>query len=764
VLILNAEAVRGLVALPGPNLLTRTGFMMRVVPLMLVMTCGVCISGCHHESAPNGQSSAAVHKFGQVDEARLAKANQEPDQWFTPGRDRAGSYYSPLSSINSGNVGRLGFAWDYKLGTTRGLEATPVVVDGVMYTTGNWGRVYALDAASGRELWTYDPQGDGQWGRYACCDAVNRGLAAWGGRIYVVSLDGYLHGIDAQTGQRIWRVDTLPERREKGFHYFVTGAPVLAGELIVIGNGGADFKGGRGSVSAYDLQSGAFKWRFYTVPRDPRLGPEEQQHLEAAVKTWPSGYDWTIGGGGTAWDGLAYDPDLRLVYLGTGNASPYHGESDRAYQGDQLFTASIIAVHVDTGEMAWYYQEVPGDSWDYDSTSKLTLADLQIDGRIRKVIMHAPKDGYFYVLDRATGEFLTGKPFVYINWTKGLDLKTHRPIKEPAADWGSAPALVYPSAFGAHSWQPMSFSPKTGLVYVPVIDAPMVYVNTSRRRAGLIEGNFELAFFFPEDYDPKELESLYGQLPLLETLSPDRMSSPRSRGLIRAIEPLSGQVVWEQQTASRWDGGVLSTGGNLAIQGDAAGYLNVYAADSGQLLKRIDVGTSILAAPMTYRVNGIQHVSVMAGYGGGALYLPFPKDSAAYRYGNDGRIVTFRLDGGVTPKPPPAKDLQVTPPPREGSATTIAQGEVLYNRYCSRCHAFGRALLPDLRRLPPEVHGIFYDIVLRGAYQARGMARWDDVLSREDVSAIHAYLVDQAWQLEPKPASAATRSGRTAGE
>jgi quinohemoprotein ethanol dehydrogenase len=719
----------------------RGGLPVYALSASLLMTgLGAC---ARHPTAANAPTAAPA-RFGNVDAARLAAANREPDQWFTPGRDIAGSYYSPLADINDRNIDGLGFAWDYRVGTHRGLEATPVVVDGVMYTTGNWGRIYALDAANGRELWTYDPQVDGQAGRYACCDAVNRGLAVWKGRVYVASLDGYLHAIDARTGQRIWRADTVPERKPDGFHYFVTGAPLVAGALIVIGNGGADFKGARGSISAYALDSGAFRWRFYTVPHDPKLGPQEQPYLETAAKTWPAHYDWSNGGGATVWDGLAYDPEQRLVYLGTGNASPYHGQHDPAGKGDELYVASIIAVHADTGEMAWYYQEIPGEGSDYDTMNKLVLADLPVDGRTRKVIIQASKNGFLYVLDRATGEFLVGKPFAHVNWTKGLDPVTHRPIWNPRADWGPAPTLIFPSAVGAHNWQPMSFDPKTQLLYIPVIDAPMVYVDTSRRRAGLIEGNFDLAFFFPEDYDPKALASLYGPLPSLASLSEDG-TPPRSRGLIRAVRPLSGEIVWEQETASRWDGGILTTGGNLAVRGDDEGYLDIYAADSGKLLKRIDVGTSIMAAPMTYRVNGVQYLAVMAGYGGGLLFLPYPPD----KYGNEGRVVAFRLGGGATPKPPLATDLQPAPPPREGTPATIAQGELLYNRYCGRCHAFGRALLPDLRRLPPQVHSLFYEIVLRGAYQTKGMARWDDVLTPADAEAIHSYLVDQSWQLQP---------------
>ncbi|MDB6089840.1 MAG: hypothetical protein JWN85_2624 [Gammaproteobacteria bacterium] len=744
----------------GAKSMTPARFVRAMAERLLPAALLGCLAACNQAPAPEKDKGADPVPVARVDAKRLADIGQEPDQWITPGRDAGGTYYSPLDAISDKNIDRLGFAWDYKLGTKRGLEATPVVVDGMMYAAGNWGRVYALDATTGRELWTYDPQVQGQWGRYACCDVVNRGLAVWKGRVYIASVDGYLHAVDARTGRRVWRVDTLPERKAGGFHYSVTGAPVLAGDAIVIGNGGADFKGARGSVSAYALDSGAFKWRFYTVPRDPKLGPQDQPQLAAAVKTWPAKYDWSMGGGGTAWDGLAYDSEQKLLYVGTANASPYHGQHDPAGQGDELYVASIIAIHADTGQMAWYYQEIPGEGWDYDTTNKLVLTDLPAgEGKPRKVIMQASKNGYLYVLDRITGEFLSGKQFAYVNWAKGLDPKTHRPIVNPAADWGRAPALIVPAAVGAHGWQPMSFSPQTGLVYIPVIDAAMVYVDTSKRPAGLIEGNFELAFFFPEDYDPKGLESLFGKLPSLQSLSPGG-KAPKSRGLIRAVQPLTGKVVWEQPTESIWDGGILSTAGNLVFRGDAAGSFNVYAADSGKFLKRIDVGTSIMAAPMTYRVNGIQYISVMAGYGGGVLFLPFPQNSAAYKYGNDGRIITFRLDGGVTPKPPPVTDQpHDPPPPHEGTPATIAQGELLYNRYCSRCHSFGRGLVPDLRQLPRAIHGSFYDIVLNGALQAQGMARWDDVLSRENAAAIHAYLVDQAWQLQT--ANSTPSTGKT---
>jgi len=333
--------------------------------------------GCHHNSPPATPTAAQPpRKAADVNTERLSAG--EPDQWLTPGRDANGTYYSPLQDIDTVNVGKLGFAWDYRLGTNRGQESTPLVIDGVMYATSNFGRVYALDAASGKELWKYDPHIDGQWARYACCDAVNRGLAAFDGRLFAGALDGWLHALDAQTGQLVWKVDTLIGRAEHK-PYTLTGAPLLAGDLIIVGNGGADFAGARGYVSAYDRKSGAFRWRFFTVPRNPAEGAQDQAQLAAAVKTWDPRHRWDAGSGGTVWDGMAYDPALRLVYIGTANAAPYNMHLGGRHGGDELYAASIIAIHVDDGSMAWYYQTTPGDRWDFDSTQKLILADVELD-------------------------------------------------------------------------------------------------------------------------------------------------------------------------------------------------------------------------------------------------------------------------------------------------------------------------------------------------------------------------------------------------
>ena len=698
------------------------------------------VGSAHAASDPQPMS------FGHLDAPRLARADADPGQWFTNGRDGGGTYYSTLTQIDQRTVGKLGFAWQYALGTSRGLEATPLVIDGVMFTAGNFGRVYALDAATGKALWTFVPELDNQWIRYACCDVVNRGIVVWEGRVYVGAIDGYLYALDAKSGATVWKTDTLLGR-DKHLPYTVTGAPVVTRDAVVIGNAGADYPGVRGYVSAYNKRTGHLKWRFFTVPRDPALGPQDQPHLAQAIKTWDPRHQWEAGGGGNVWDGLSYDPKNDLVFLGTANVSPYNTRLGGRKGGDELYGASVIAVHAASGTMAWYFQETPDDRWDLDSTEKFILTTLTISGRPREVLLHAPKNGFFYVYDRVTGEVLSAKNYTYVNWTKGLDPITHRPIPNPASEYVEHPALVWPSVNGTHSWHPMSFDAATGLVYLPVIEVPNVMVELSSRPAKSVEGYFTVLGILPSDYDPAAMQSsVHGKPPSLEELQRTSPGPVKGRGTVwpgtRSPGGSCGRL-----PAPRFGTGVMSTAGNLVFQrGRAADFSTYTRQTAAKPSCLIDIGTSIMAAPMTYTVNGEQYVAFMAGYGGGNGFV-FPPDTAAYKFGNAGRIVALKLGGGAVPKPPavPSRPFE-RPPAERDSAQQIAAGEILYNRFCSRCHVFDRGLLPDLRRMSEATNTLFYEIVLRGAFQPKGMARWDDVLSQADAQRIHAYIIDQSWK------------------
>lgn len=696
-------------------------------------------------------AAAPSHGAGWVDEARMKAAGSEPDNWLTSGRDQEGTYYSPLTTLNENNIHGLGFAWQYDLGTYRGQEATPIVVDGVMYTSGTWGYVYALDARTGKELWRYDPGAAHLAARNPCCDLVNRGVAVWKGRVYVASVDGRLHALDAATGKKVWEADTITDHR---LPYSSTGAPQIAGGVIVIGNSGADMEHGavRGYVSAYDVATGALAWRFYTVPPDPGK-PYENSELAAADKTWDSHRQARFKGGGTAWDGFAYDPDLDLVYFGTANAAPYDSRQLGPSNLDQLYTASILAVHAGSGRLAWHYQTTPHDHWDFDATQKLVMADLPVGGRTRHTIMQACKNGFFYVLDRKTGELLSASAFTYVNWASGVDLKTGRPTLTTQADWYSGPKNIYPSWAGGHTWNPMSYSPQTHLVYIPVLDVSSIWVDLAHNGGAVkyLDGYFTADGIIPDDtYAAADLRRLFGPLPDLKSMQATRKEK-LVRELLRAWDPVTQRTVWEHETSSgvrEYDGGTMSTAGNLVFQGRGDGQLWIYAADSGKVLKVVPTGSHLMAAPMTYAIGGEQFVAIQAGYGGAAMTVSsIPTGSAALKYQNINRIVAFKLGGAPVPPPPVRAQQRVPKPPvQTGTAAQIAAGEVLFTQECSRCHVFGPSVTPDLRKLDPAVQAIFKDIVLRGAVAPTGMERFDDLLTQKDVDAIHAYLIDEGWK------------------
>jgi quinohemoprotein ethanol dehydrogenase len=698
--------------------------------------------------------------FGVVGSALHAGAPDFPavpdavagDQWAYVGADPAGTWFSSLTQINDSNAGQLGFAWSYDMGTDRGQEATPLVIDGVMYTSGVWGIVYALDATNGKLLWQFDPGIDPASARNACCDTVNRGVAVRDGVVFVASEDGKLHALDAKTGAEKWSADTIINRHQT---YASTGAVLLTSDAVVIGNSGADLGDGstRGYISAWDIKTGAFKWRFFTVPPVPGQ-PFEHPELAMAAKSWGPNHDGRYQNGGTVWDGLSYDAQTDQVVFGTANASPYVRAKSASERHDDLFNASIIAVNARSGRMNWYYQETPGDAWDYDAVQKFIFANLPIGGAMHRVVMQASKNGFYYTLDLNTGKLLAADAFTYVNWAKGVDLATGRPQFTEIADYSAKPKNVYPSWAGGHTWNPMSFSPATGLVYIPTLDVPNVMVNLPGNGGELdhLEGFFNANGIIPDDtYDVPTLSRLFGPLPTKAELQKERGKTNLIREVLKAWDPVQRKVVWEHVTSEGnrgYDGGVLSTAGNIVVQGRGDGTLRVYNATTGAQITSIQTGTHIMAAPMTYRIGGVQYIAVQAGYGGIGISYPIPPSDAAYRNMNTNRILVFKLGGGPVPQPDLRPDpfAYPEPPALKTTPAVIALGEAKFTEYCSRCHVFGPGVTPDLSRLPPEIHGMFNDIVLKGALAQMGMAPLNDVVSKDQVEAIHAYLIDQQRQ------------------
>ena len=404
-----------------------------------------------------------------VDHERIVAADAATDDWLTHGRNYAETRESPLRQITVDNVRRLGLAWYFDTGTKRGLEATPLVVDGVIFTTGSWSRVYALDAGSGRLLWEHDPQVPRAWGVNACCDVVNRGVAAWGDKVFVGTIDGRLVALDRASGKVVWETLTIDPARP----YTITGAPRVVKGNVIIGNGGSEY-GVRGYVSAYDAGTGELNWRFYTVPGNPDE-PFENAVMAMAARTWSGDLWWEVGGGGTVWDAMAYDPELDLLYIGVGNGAPWNRHVRSPGGGDNLFLSSVIALRPETGEYVWHYQTTPGDSWDYTATQHMILADLVVGGVMRQVLMQAPKNGFFYVLDRATGELLSADKYIDATWASHVDVESGRPVETANADHSRESRTTRPAPFGGHSWHPMAFNSATGLVYIPAMDNQAEY-------------------------------------------------------------------------------------------------------------------------------------------------------------------------------------------------------------------------------------------------------------------------------------------------
>ena len=676
---------------------------------------------------------------GDVDTGRILAADDEPGSWLTHGRTYEEQRFSPLTDIDRSSVDGLGLAWTYELRTNRGAEATPLVVDRVMYVTSAWSVVYALDARTGDELWVHDPGVDRSVGANACCDVVNRGVAVYDGKVFSGVIDGRLVALDAADGSLLWSVVTVDQSKP----YTITGAPRAANGLVYIGNGGAEY-GVRGYVSAYDAETGELVWRFYTVPGNPADGPDgaaSDAIMSRVLETW-NGEWWRYGGGGTVWDAIVYDAELDQLIVGVGNGSPWNQQIRSPGGGDNWFLSSMLALDARTGAYRWHYQTTPGETWDYTATQPIVLADLEIGGETRPVAMQLPKNGFFYVVDRETGELVSGTPAVPmfptadtppgfpISWAYAIDEETGRPIENPEARYVEAGAVVRPGALGAHNWHPMSFSPLTGLVYVPVQELALGYAHDESFSWLSRHWNIGVARSpFPEDAATRAAVVA------------------GSTGQLVAWDPVQRRAAWRVDRAGPWNGGTLATAGGLVFQGTIDGLFQALDAETGEVLWQHDNQAPSLSGPMTYEIDGEQYVTVLGGYGT-ALYLVAPALAPLPGALINGRVYTFRLGGTATTPPVerPAAPIPAPPAIQAGPAVQ-ARGADLYGRLCAMCHGAGAiaGAVPDLRRSAAlQTEEAWREMVLGGQRIQLGMPSFDESLTPEGLEAIRAYVARQA--------------------
>lgn len=643
-----------------------------------------------------------------VDMERLLNADAETGQWLSYGRTYNEQRFSPLDQISEDNISDLGLAWFIDLPTNQNVESTPLFIDGVLYLSLPWSELQAIDARSGEVLWHFDPEVPGEWNINVCCGLDNRGVAAWNGKIILGTLDGRLIAVDAASGEEVWSTKATPEGR-----YSITGAPRVADGKVFIGSAGGEFDV-RGYLDAYDAETGAFLWRFWTVPGNPALGFEDEIQ-EMAASTWITPGWWETGPGGTVWDAITYDPETDLVIFGTGNGAPWDAVDRDSGGGDNLFLSSIVAVHADDGSYAWHYQETPWETWDYDTGQQLMVMDMEIDGQMRHVVTQASKNGFFYILDVATGELLSAEPYTDVNWATGVDMETGRPMIVPEARYNVTGEVfnLAPGPAGGHAWQPVSYSPETGLIYIPATSHWYLVGSFDARQQHLEE-------------NPDAAESFTGRLV--------------------AWDPVAQEEVWRSEEFINPRGGVQVIGGALATAGNLVFNGNLpkqefaaYRATNGEKLWSFDTRTAVFPGAISYLLDGEQYIAIaVGGPAQGGYYAP-----------NGARLLVFGIGGDVQlPELPEFTQRPIAPPPQFATADIISRGGEVFEETCAMCHGTGgaaRSTFPDLRRTP-ALHDqpLFDTIVLEGTLSANGMASFREYLEAGDSVALRAYLISQA--------------------